>query len=39
MQLILRKNALKDNSVRDALVDVLQGNAKGEGPLLLCRDI
>jgi hypothetical protein len=35
MQLYITKNALKDNSVRDALVDVFSGKAKGEGPFAL----
>jgi hypothetical protein len=35
MQLYITKNALKDNSVTDALVDVFSGKAKGEGPFAL----
>ena len=35
IQLYITKNALKDNSVRDALVDVFSGKAKGEGPFAL----
>jgi hypothetical protein len=35
IQLYITQNALADNNVRDALVDVFSGKAKGEGPFAL----
>ena len=35
MQLYITKNALKDNNVKYALIDVFSGKAKGEGSFAL----